>query len=49
MGIQLITNHFDEKSLFKLGKLIEDSRSNIEIPSDWWIKKIIMDANNVRN
>jgi aspartyl-tRNA(Asn)/glutamyl-tRNA(Gln) amidotransferase subunit A len=39
MGIQLITNHFDEKSLFKLGKLIEDSRSNIEIPSDWWIKK----------
>jgi aspartyl-tRNA(Asn)/glutamyl-tRNA(Gln) amidotransferase subunit A len=39
MGIQLITNHFDEKSLFKFGRLIEESRVNIEMPTDWWIKK----------
>ena len=39
MGIQLITNHFDEKSLFKFGRLIEESRVNIEMPTDWWVKK----------
>tara|TARA_Y100000590_G_scaffold402142_1_gene487604 strand:+ start:2670 stop:4151 length:1482 start_codon:yes stop_codon:yes gene_type:complete len=38
MGLQLITKHFQESLLFKLGSYIEEARGDIPDPSDWWIK-----------
>tara|TARA_B110000444_G_C18840358_1_gene598536 strand:+ start:442 stop:1920 length:1479 start_codon:yes stop_codon:yes gene_type:complete len=37
MGMQLITKHFDENSLFQFGSIIEMSRSDMFQPKDWWM------------
>ncbi|MEC8447294.1 MAG: amidase family protein, partial [Pseudomonadota bacterium] len=38
MGIQLITNHFNEGKLFQFGSVVEKSRSSITNQSEWWLE-----------
>ncbi len=37
IGMQLISKHFDESSLFQFGSIIESSRTGDYQPSDWWM------------
>jgi aspartyl-tRNA(Asn)/glutamyl-tRNA(Gln) amidotransferase subunit A len=38
LGLQLIGKPFDEETLFRVGRVIEDSAGPLAKPHDWWSK-----------
>jgi aspartyl-tRNA(Asn)/glutamyl-tRNA(Gln) amidotransferase subunit A len=38
LGLQLIGKPFDEETLFRVGRVIEEAAGSLFKPQDWWSK-----------